>query len=453
MTVYIGIDWSEAQQDWALVDQEGDRLRHGRFPLTLDGFTGFVAAVEPWRDPATGYLPPVCIETGRGVLVSNLLAAGFPVHAVNPLKVKRFREVADLSGGKNDKADARLLAEVLRVNMRRHPALPGLSDAAMSLAQVTRAHQDTLWRTLNLTNELRSLLFESWPAANSVFKPSMLVKPEVLAVLRAWPTPGAARGMTKDALREVLVSAGRSRYLDRDVDAWHAGLTAPGLAMPDGVMDAYGEHTRALLDMLDPSAAVERRLRDQVLARLVEHPLNALVESVPCLGGVTAARVIAELGDDPTRFRSAQNARAFAGTAPVHKSSSSTSSDKRRHIKNNRLNHAVFLWAFAGLRYNPGIRAGYDYRRTGVTSQGRHLSDKHPAALRNVGNRLVGCLWHCIATGELWDDRKVWAARLPADPDALPAPPADDPAERPEDSPEPEFTAHLDGELAVAALL
>lgn len=452
MPYYVGIDWSEALQDWGVIDETGKKIKHGRFPLTPDGLGGAIEALQQYRHPQTGALPPVCIESGRGVLAATFVAQGFPVHAVNPLKVARYRELVNVSGSKSDKADAFTIADVLRMNIDAHRPMPAFSAEMMSLSQIARAHQDTLWRTLRLVNEVRSLLFECWPNVLTVFKPTQLVKPEVLAVLRAWPTPDAAAGMTDTGMRDVLVGAGRSRYVQRDVEAWLPALTEPALRMPSGVQDAYGEHLRALIDMLDTCAAVERRMRDRVMVSLVAHPYSSLVETVPALGGVTAARLLAEIGDDPERFGTAKNVQAFLGTAPVTKASSGSTSVKRRHIKNNRGNHAAFLWALSGIRHSPGVKAAYDHRRHGTASNGRPLRDKHAAALRNVSNRMVGCLWHCMVTGQVWDDDKVWASiPRPAKAEPLPAFPQQDPADRMEDS-EPEFDELLRTEAAVAAL-
>ena len=44
----------------------------------------------------------------------------------------------------------------------------------------------------------------------------------------------------------------------------------------------------------------------------------------------------------------------------------------------------------------PGARAHYDRRR--------NTGDRHPAALRNLFNRLTGCLHHCLTTGQHYDE-------------------------------------------------
>jgi hypothetical protein len=56
--------------------------------------------------------------------------------------------------------------------------------------------------------------------------------------------------------------------------------------------------------------------------------------------------------------------------------------------------------AFSALRASPGARAYYQRIRTRGTS--------HHAALRQLGNRLVGILHGCLKTGTTYDETKAW---------------------------------------------
>lgn len=66
-------------------------------------------------------------------------------------------------------------------------------------------------------------------------------------------------------------------------------------------------------------------------------------------------------------------------------------------MKNDRLNHAGYLWAFAALTASPGVKAHYRKRRD------KH-GDWHASALRNLFNRMVGQMYHCLQHGERYDE-------------------------------------------------
>ncbi len=68
-----------------------------------------------------------------------------------------------------------------------------------------------------------------------------------------------------------------------------------------------------------------------------------------------------------------------------------------RYARNMRLADAIYLWAFASLTASPGARAFYDAHRA--------AGDTHHAALRALGNRLVGILHGCLANGSFYDEQ------------------------------------------------
>jgi hypothetical protein len=79
-------------------------------------------------------------------------------------------------------------------------------------------------------------------------------------------------------------------------------------------------------------------------------------------------------GDDKARFADARGLKAYAGASPTTRASGKTSSITRRWVKNDRLNHAGHLWAFASIR---------QARPTG----GRRYSPAPPAAAPTGANR------------------------------------------------------------------
>jgi transposase len=51
------------------------------------------------------------------------------------------------------------------------------------------------------------------------------------------------------------------------------------------------------------------------------HPDAEIISSFPGLGSITGARVLAEIGDDRSRFTDAKGLKAFARAAPVTRAS------------------------------------------------------------------------------------------------------------------------------------
>jgi Transposase IS116/IS110/IS902 family len=140
-----------------------------------------------------------------------------------------------------------------------------------------------------------------------------------------------------------------------------------------------------------PASGAEE-LAEAATEHFERHPDSTVVTSLPGLGPLTGARVLAEIGDDRSRFANARALKAFAGAAPVTRASGKTWHVLHRRVKNQRLAAVGYLWAFASLNASPGARAHYDRRRT--------RGDRHVAAQRNLFNRLIGVLHHCLQTGQ-----------------------------------------------------
>ena len=140
-------------------------------------------------------------------------------------------------------------------------------------------------------------------------------------MLELAPTPEQGRRLTRAAIRRALVQAGRRRNLQTRVAAVHAALAAPQLAASAPIEAAYREVVAALVAMLrclnDQVAALEQ----QLAARFAAHPDAVILRSLPGLGIVLGARVLSEFGDDPARYQTAKGRKAFAGTAPITRSS------------------------------------------------------------------------------------------------------------------------------------
>jgi hypothetical protein len=64
---------------------------------------------------------------------------------------------------------------------------------------------------------------------------------------------------------------------------------------------------------------------------------------------VLGARVLAEFGDDPTRYHHPTARKTYAGTAPITRASGTRKVVLARLARNKRLSDACYLWAFSAL--------------------------------------------------------------------------------------------------------
>ncbi len=397
MDAFCGIDWAEDHHDIAVVDSGGGLLARLRVSDDAAGLAALLELLAEHGDSADDPVP-VAIETPRGLLVACLRATGRPAYPVNPMAVARYRDRHSVSGGKSDHRDALVLASILRTDQHAHRPLPADSELAQAVAVLARAQQDAVWDRTRAHNRLRSHLREYYPGFLQAFAGAKggIMRPEARTLLAAAPDPAAAARLTPAQLKALLRKAGRSRGIDAEAARLRAALREEQMRQLPLVEEAMGRQALALLRQLDAACASAADLEAAATESFNQHPDAGIITSFPGIGALTGARVLAEIGDDRSRFTDAKGLKAYAGAAPITRASGKSRSVTRRQVKNNRLAAAGYIWAFAALTASPGARAHYDRRK--------QAGDRHAAALRNLYNRFLGCLHHCLATRQHYDE-------------------------------------------------
>jgi transposase len=397
--IFVGDDWAEDHHDVYVCDESGVRLAARRLPEGIDGIGGFHALVaDHAQDPGD-----VCvgIETDRGLWVQALVEAGYTVYAINPRSAAAYRDRHTLSGAKSDRGDAKLLAELVRTDRHNHRPVAGDSDLSEGIKILARAHQNLVWDRTRASNRLRAALRQYFPAALGTFDD--LAGRDALAVLGRAPTPEQAARLTPGQVRTLLRTGGRQRNIDSTADKIVTGLRVDGLSAPPAVVSAFAATTRAqvaLLLMLNEQIA---ELATELATHFEQHPDADIYLSLPGIGVVLGARALGEFGDDPNRYADTKSRKNYAGTSPVTRASGKSRVAIARWIRNRRLADAVDRWAFCALIASPGARAFYDHYRI--------AHDSHSAALRALGNRLVGILHGCLRTHTRYDEHIAWDHR------------------------------------------
>ena len=98
-----------------------------------------------------------------------------------------------------------------------------------------------------------------------------------------------------------------------------------------------GRQTQALVLQLDAACRAADDLAAATAEAFAQHPDMAIVSSFPGIGPLTGARVLAEIGDDRTRFRDARGLKSYAGSAPITVASGKSLVVHHRKVKNQRL--------------------------------------------------------------------------------------------------------------------
>ncbi|MDW4909703.1 IS110 family transposase [Streptomyces sp. ADMS] len=397
----IGDDWAEDHHDVEVQDETGRKLTAARLPEGVEGIARLHELVARHGGKNLDAAEVIVgIETDRGSWVQALIASGYQVYAINPRQVARFKERYGTSGAKSDKGDAHALADMVRIDRAQLRPVAGDSEQAQAVRVVARAHQTLIWERTRTFQRLRSTLREYFPAAPAAYADLEPTSTDALELLVKAPTPAAGAKLTRPQITAVLA---RHRRRNRDAKAAtvQTALREPQLGLPEPVTAAYAgaatAHARLIIALNEQTAIMEAQVKTHFLA----HPDAEIYLSMPGIAEITGARVLAEFGDDPTRYAGAKARKNYAGTSPVTRASGKSHTVQARYVRNNRLADALQRQAFSALRVSPGARRYYDKQRAREAG--------YNPALRQVGNRLVGILHGCLKTRTTYDEATAWS--------------------------------------------
>ena len=384
--VFVGLDWGNSHHQLCILDPAGRLLDQGRFAHDVAG-----AGELTERLTRYGAVRGIAIERSEGLLVEALQEQGHQLFCVSPKMSARARERYRLAPTKSDAFDAFVLADSLRHEHRHWRPLAVPSMLLAELRALTRDRERLIWNQRDVENQLRAIVLTFHPGVLHLF--SSLDRDITLAFLRDYPTPAhagrigplrmaafcARHGYSGRTRPELLVERLRTNLLSAS-----AGTTA-GKAFTAGLF----------VDQLELLNTQLRAITKRIRERLVEHPDAAIFLSFPGMGEVTAAIMLAEMGEDRARFPNPAVLLAETGTAPVTRSSGRSRHVTFRYAANKRMRHAIDWWAFVAVRENDWAHEAYQ--------QARARGQLHNRALRGIGARWIRILWRCWTDGTTYD--------------------------------------------------
>lgn len=397
MMIFVGIDWAEDDHQVCILDPAGAPLEEFAIRDGAVGTGRLHERIANHIDEPDQVV--VGIETDRGLLVGALVAAGYEVYAVNPMSAARYRDRHAVSGGKSDRGDARVLADLVRTDRHHHRTIAADSELLQAIKVTARTHQNLIWTRTRHTNQLRSTLREFYPAALEAFHE--LAHRDALAILAIAPTPEQGRRLSTAKIRSALQRAGRQRNLERRAAEIRDVLRHEHLQAPPELAAAFGDTVAALVPLLTTLNEQIERVETALTTRFEQHPDAELILSLPGLGVVLGARVLAEFGDAPNRYADAKARRNYAGTSPVTKASSRHHVVVARFARNRRLADTCDRWAGCALANEPGARAYHAAHNPDPDTTRKH-------ARRKLANKLVGLLHGVLEHRTPYDPDIAW---------------------------------------------
>ncbi len=379
---YAGIDWADDHHDALVIDEKGRQVGSLRVSHTSQGLTKLNTFLEHIVGTASKEEMACIIETTHGLLIAHLLEGGWPVYPVNPRTVDRRRSA---SGAKTDTIDAYLLAKTGRADFADlHRLIPD-SEKIAELKMLTRDQDALIHMQTRLVNQLTACLKAYYPVALDLF--TKLQQKSTLRFLQSYPTPQSAMAASEAQLQEVL------RQAKHPNPKLVAAQIFQQVHQPHLQADAVTARTKArlmlvlvnqLLPLLEQIAQYDREIDTLFLT----HEDHEIFASLPRAGQRLAPRLLAEIGDDRSRYRDASSLQALGGTSPVLFQSGMYSKAHRRLGCIKPLRNALHQFAWQSTQSEAWARDYYQRKR----AEGK----SHTVAVRALSNvwvRIIFAMW------------------------------------------------------------
>ena len=410
----LGVDWGSMNHQACILDDEG-RVRGERsFPHGGEGLRELVG----WTLRQTKSAPEgigVAIETPHGPVVEAVMEAGFDLHSLNPKQLDRFRDRHSPAGAKDDRRDARVLADALRTDPKAFHKQAPFDENTVILRALSRTASDLTTTKNQLANKIRDYLWRYYPQMLEV--ESDLAKPWVRQLWELVPTPEKAKRIQTRTVAKLLT---KNRVRRISAEKILEILRSTPLNVGPGTLEGAQTVLQALFNQLevvvDELKALDRRIKEttermssaaqsdgdgNAQARTEDGtpsqtPIDdvTILRSVPGIGIVVLAILLSE-ASEALRNRDRRALRCLAGVAPVTKRSGKRNFVTRRMAVHPRLRDAVYYWAFAAVQRDETLKRKYhSLRQRGHT---------HGRALRSIADRLISVLCAMLRNRTTYD--------------------------------------------------
>lgn len=298
---------------------------------------------------------------------------------LNPLQVKSFRNT-NLRGTKSDNVDAARIASLLRFGDFKRCNIS--VDNMINLRELTRLRADLMKNITDLKRKMIAVLDRIFPEFGRIF--ANRFNKTTLSLISNYPTPEEMAALSLDKLTKIVKSLSKKGLRRDKIKKLHyAARNSIGISFGK---EAFKIELEILLTRLKVFQDQVTQLDEKIKEIVTE--FNSPLFTIPGIGEVTGATVLAEIGDI-NKFSSAIKLRAFAGLDPKTRESGTYQGKTPISKRGSKyLRNAIWYSAMVACRVNPTFKKKYRERRAKGKS--------HRYAITAAANKLTTIIYHIL---------------------------------------------------------
>jgi transposase len=407
-----GIDVGKKFSEMAIISPTN--IVVSRMKIQNDSSASIDKAIELLQNAEKEFAakPAVVMEsTGHyhKILFCSLSEAGYDVYIINPLQSDCIRNLA-LRKVKNDKFDAEMIALLYRFRKLKSVHLP--NEHLECLRSLCRHYYNLVDELTAYKNRLLGVLDQLMLNFTDVFKD--VCSKTALAILEKYPTPKHILQAERKEFIELIQTTSRKneQWATRKYELLISKAKEFEPSSVSNIANITMLHNNIFMvkslsaALEETSAAIAALLKDDAEkdSPALSMPI-ALLRTIPGVGLITAATILAEIGDF-SAFSNPNKLVAFCGIDPSVRQSGNFKGTQNKMSKrgSSLLRRVLFIVALANIRkmsngdkYNPVL---YDFYHNKCVSKPKMvalgaimrklvliiyavLRDKKPFELRN----------------------------------------------------------------------
>jgi transposase len=291
----LGLDWADQKHDLWIRPAQGAKAEHLHLEQTPEALHQWAARL---RERFANRPVAIGIETSRGPVISALMAYDFIVlYPVNPKALKDYRAAFAVSGAKDDRTDAQLLEEFIRLHRDKLKALAPDTELTRRLAGLVENRRRLVDERTRLVNQVHNSLKTYYPLAET-WLGGQMNSPMAAAFLARWPDLESLQKAELKTLRAFFHqhnSRSALKMEERLASLRQAqALTAdPAIILPARLL------VGALVGMLKSLHQSIDRLDQEIEQAMDQHPDAFIFRSFPGAGSGAGTPPVGGLWHQP----------------------------------------------------------------------------------------------------------------------------------------------------------
>lgn len=347
---YAGIDVASEKHFVAVVSEVGEVLLKARpFGEDAEGYAQLFKSLGEPKD-----LLVAMEATGHywKNLFAALVAEGYRVAVINPLRTRRFAE-EDLQRTKTDAIDALGIASFAA---QKRPDAAKLPDSATEeLRELVRFRQRMMQDFGDRVRQLHRLVDLGFPEFTRYVR--SLDSELASSILKDYPTAEAFVGVRPKALSNLKYDGVHFVGLELANQLIEAAKRSVGRHHGH----AYRVQVKSYCEDLDIFRRRLKELDRDINAKLDQHEIGKLLTTIDGIGPTTAARLVAVLGN-PADFDDERALAAYVGVVPAlrHSGKNQKGHAGLSNLGNVELRTALYMPTLTAVKRNVWLRSFYE---------------------------------------------------------------------------------------------